>query len=214
MLFYLFHFTISFISTVLFSIIFNAPKRLLVACGFVGAIAWTIYQLTVDLEFGKVGASFLGSLILGLMSHTMSRRYKRPVIIFIVPGIIPLVPGGAAYQATRFLVSNDYTSAVNTFLEVTLISGAIAFGILVSEILYYLYTRIKQLYGKIKGKTYKNLTTWIIEFKGSNIMKNQLIDRLTRYTTIDTQSDPKSTTTPSTEKQWDLLHLLEKNYNN
>lgn len=60
------------------------------------------YQLTVDLEFGKVGASFLGSLILGLMSHTMSRRYKRPVIIFIVPGIIPLVPGGAAYQATRF----------------------------------------------------------------------------------------------------------------
>ena len=44
----------------------------------------------------------LGSLILGLMSHTMSRRYKRPVIIFIVPGIIPLVPGGAAYQATRF----------------------------------------------------------------------------------------------------------------
>ena len=36
------------------------------------------------------------------MSHTMSRSYKRPVIIFIVPGIIPLVPGGAAYQATRF----------------------------------------------------------------------------------------------------------------
>ena len=45
----------------------------------------------------------------------MSRRYKRPVIIFIVPGIIPLVPGGAAYEATRYLVSNNYTNAVNTF---------------------------------------------------------------------------------------------------
>ena len=44
---------------------------------------------------------------------------------------------------------------MNTFLEVTLISGAIAFGILVSEIIYYIYTRIKQSYGKIKGKTYK-----------------------------------------------------------
>lgn len=54
------------------------------------------------MQFGKVGATFLGSLILGLLSHTMSRRYKRPVIIFIVPGIIPLVPGGAAYEATRF----------------------------------------------------------------------------------------------------------------
>ena len=155
MLFYLFHFTISFISTVLFSIIFNAPKKLLVACGFVGAVAWTIYQFTVGMDLGKVGASFLGSLILGLMSHTMSRRYKRPVIIFIVPGIIPLVPGGAAYEATRYLVSNNYTYAVNTFLEVTLISGAIAFGILVSEIIYYIYTRIKQYYGQIKGKTYR-----------------------------------------------------------
>ncbi|MCC9117249.1 threonine/serine exporter family protein [Staphylococcus capitis] len=155
MLFYLFHFTISFISTVLFSIIFNAPKKLLVACGFVGAVAWTIYQFTVGMDLGKVGASFLGSLILGLMSHTMSRRYKRPVIIFIVPGIIPLVPGGAAYEATRYLVSNNYTYAVNTFIEVTLISGAIAFGILVSEIIYYIYTRIKQYYGKIKGKTYR-----------------------------------------------------------
>lgn len=83
MLFYLFHFTISFISTVLFSIIFNAPKRLLVACGFVGAVAWTIYQYTVDLDLGKVGAAFSGSLILGLLSHVMSRRYKRPVIILL-----------------------------------------------------------------------------------------------------------------------------------
>ncbi|MCJ1656909.1 threonine/serine exporter family protein [Staphylococcus sp. NRL 16/872] len=157
MLFYLFHFTISFISTCLFSIIFNAPKRLLLACGFVGAVAWTIYQYTVDMNLGKVGASFLGSLILGLLSHVMSRRYKRPVIIFIVPGIIPLVPGGTAYEATRFLVSNDYTHAVNTFLEVTLISGSIAFGILVAEILYYIYTRIKQFYDKIKGKTYKKI---------------------------------------------------------
>ncbi|SCS30023.1 peptidase T [Staphylococcus caeli] len=39
-------------------------------------------------------------------------------------------------------------------------------------------------------------------------MKQDLIDRLTRYVTIDTQSDPESTTTPSTEKQWDLLNLL------
>lgn len=41
-------------------------------------------------------------------------------------------------------------------------------------------------------------------------MKEQLIERLTRYAKIDTQSDAASDTTPSTEGQWDLLHLLEK----
>lgn len=40
-------------------------------------------------------------------------------------------------------------------------------------------------------------------------MKEQLINRLTRYVKIDTQSDPYSQTTPSTEKQWDLLKLLQ-----
>src|SRR5699024_5277430 len=128
--YYVLQFIISYLATMLFSVIFNAPRRLLLACGFVVAMGWIIYKVTLDLELGKVMASFLGSFILAIMSHTMSRRYKRPVIIFIVPGIIPLVPGGLAYEATRYLVSNQYTHAVNTFLEVTLISGAIAFGIL------------------------------------------------------------------------------------
>ena len=114
LLYYLAQFAISFIATTLFSIIFNAPRRLLFACGFVGAMGWTIYKFTVDMDLGKVMAAFLGSLILGIMSHTMSRHYKRPVIIFIVPGIIPLVPGGLAYEATRLLVTNQYTHAVNT----------------------------------------------------------------------------------------------------
>lgn len=46
--------------------------------------------------------------------------------------------------------------------------------------------------------------------KGASILKQQLIERLTRYVKIDTQADPNSDSTPSTEKQWDLILLLEK----
>ena len=41
-------------------------------------------------------------------------------------------------------------------------------------------------------------------------MNEILIERLTRYAKIDTQSNASSTSCPSTEGQWDLLHLLEK----
>lgn len=41
-------------------------------------------------------------------------------------------------------------------------------------------------------------------------MKETLIERLTRYAKIDTQSDATSTTCPTTAGQWDLLHVLEK----
>lgn len=40
-------------------------------------------------------------------------------------------------------------------------------------------------------------------------MKANIIDRLTRYVKINTQSNPNSDTTPSTDAQWDLLRLLE-----
>ena len=40
------------------------------------------------------------------------------------------------------------------------------------------------------------------------IAKQHIIDRFISYVTIDTESDPNSETTPSTEKQWDLAHAL------
>ena len=40
------------------------------------------------------------------------------------------------------------------------------------------------------------------------INKQHIIDRFISYVTIDTESDPKSNTTPSTEKQWDLANKL------
>lgn len=41
-------------------------------------------------------------------------------------------------------------------------------------------------------------------------MKEQLTERLIRYAKVDTQSDASSETTPSTSKQWDLLHMLKE----
>lgn len=41
-------------------------------------------------------------------------------------------------------------------------------------------------------------------------MKDRLIERLTRYVKFDTQSDAGSDSTPSTDKQWDLLKALKE----
>lgn len=40
------------------------------------------------------------------------------------------------------------------------------------------------------------------------IAKQHITNRFISYVTIDTESDPNSNTTPSTEKQWDLAHKL------
>src|SRR5690606_33528467 len=40
------------------------------------------------------------------------------------------------------------------------------------------------------------------------IDKQHIINRFISYVTIDTQSDPDSNTTPSTQKQWDLANII------
>ena len=40
--------------------------------------------------------------------------------------------------------------------------------------------------------------------------KNELAERLIRYTSIDSQSNEESFTTPSSKIQYDMLYLLEK----
>ena len=45
-------------------------------------------------------------------------------------------------------------------------------------------------------------------FEEIPVNMQHIIDRFIRYVTIDTQSDPTSETTPSTEKQWELAHAL------
>ena len=42
------------------------------------------------------------------------------------------------------------------------------------------------------------------------IQKQHLIDRFISYVTVDTESDPESKTTPSSEKQWNLANALVK----
>ncbi|RIL71391.1 threonine/serine exporter family protein [Staphylococcus devriesei] len=133
-MFWILNLLFSFMSSFFFCVIFDAPRRLYLSCGFVGAFGWMVYILFYHgFSIHTIYSSFLGSLALGLISHYMARRKKEPAIIFMVPGIIPLVPGGLAFDATKNLVLLEFGQAINTMLEVTLIAGGIALGLLFAD---------------------------------------------------------------------------------
>ncbi len=123
----------SFIATAAFGVIFNIPRESLIKCGLVGMFGWTVYILLTNEGFDAVFASLIASFTIAVISQVFAKRYKKPVIIFSVAGIIPLVPGGMAYDAMRHFVENDYNTAVAIGAKVTMISGAIAIGLVFSE---------------------------------------------------------------------------------
>lgn len=71
-----------------------------------------------------------------------------PIIIFITCGIIPLVPGGTAYEAMRHVVMNEYMEAQEFAFQAALVSGAIALGIISTEMADQVIQVIKNKFDK------------------------------------------------------------------
>jgi uncharacterized membrane protein YjjB (DUF3815 family) len=125
----------SFIAAAAFGIIFNAPKRSLIKCGVVGMFGWIIYIILVMYEYDTILATLVASFVVAVISQIFAKVYKAPVIIFSVAGVIPLVPGGIAYDAMRNFVENDYNAAINLAAKAFMISGSIAVGLIFSEVI-------------------------------------------------------------------------------
>ncbi|OEG13538.1 hypothetical protein BCR21_00670 [Enterococcus ureasiticus] len=128
------HCLFSYLSTVTFGIVTNVPRKVLNACGLTGAVGWMIYWSTKNLEAGAIFANFLGAIGIGLLSIYFSRRKKMPMTIFNIPSLVPLVPGGPAYQAVRSIVLGDYVSGIHFIIKVIMTAGAIAAGFMVTGI--------------------------------------------------------------------------------
>ncbi|MFD2305507.1 threonine/serine exporter family protein [Enterococcus termitis] len=136
------HILFSYLSTVTFGIVTNVPRKLLNACGITGVVGWMIFWSTKNLEAGAIFANFLGAIGIGLMSIFFSRRKKMPMTIFNIPSLVPLVPGGPAYQAVRSIVLGDYISGVHLIIKVIMTAGAIAAGFMVTGIVERLVKNI------------------------------------------------------------------------
>ena len=135
----------SFFATGAFGIIFNAPKESLVKCGLIGMGGWVIYYVIEDYSSDAIIATLGATFFVGIISLILAKYYKTPVIIFSVAGIIPLVPGGFAYDAMRNFVENDYNSAIGSAAKVLMLSGSIAFGLVFSEVINQVIRKIKQV---------------------------------------------------------------------
>ncbi len=140
----------SFIATAGFGFLFNAPKRMLIQCGLVGVGGWMTYTLMVSSGIDTIQATFFGGFSVSMISYALAKFYKMPIIIFIVAGLIPLVPGGTAYDAMRHVVSHEYAEAIPLALKAFIISGAIAMGLVFAEVFVRLIQQLLRLPGRMK----------------------------------------------------------------
>ena len=125
------HFIFAFMATVAFGILFQAPKKILVQGGLIGAIGWVTFTiLAKGMEYPSYLANFWATVAVQLLCEVSARIFKQPATVFNVPAIIPLVPGLGMYQGMRYIINNDYAYGSNIWMTTGLDACSIALGIM------------------------------------------------------------------------------------
>lgn len=126
------HFIYAFISTIGFSIIFNISRDSVVKSGLNGAIGWVIYTVLHQYFGSTIVGAFFGALSVGMLGEIFARFFKKPATIFIIPGIVPLVPGSGMYYTMLAITEKRFVDAANIGSETIFIAAAIASAIIIS----------------------------------------------------------------------------------
>ena len=130
-------FIFAFIATMAFAVLFQSPKKILLTDGLIGAVGWVVFiSLRDQMGYSSFYANFFGTLALALLSELSARIFKQPATVFVIPGIIPLVPGLGIYKGMFAVINNDYNGGMSILLTAITDSCAIAVGVMLVSSLF------------------------------------------------------------------------------
>lgn len=125
------HFFFSGAATIGFSVFLNAPFKSLLPAGITGGIGWAVYVYLFQISSNSIFSNFIAAVIVSFLSEILARKLKHPAILFVIPGIIPLVPGLGMYNTMLYLVQKNFEMGLSTGADTLFIGVAIALGVLV-----------------------------------------------------------------------------------
>ncbi|WP_026475779.1 threonine/serine exporter family protein [Alkaliphilus transvaalensis] len=120
------NFIYAFICTIGFAVIFNAPKKSLIKSGIAGGTGWIIYILSNEISQSAIVSTFIASLGIGLIGEFFATYYKNPITVYIIPGIIPLVPGYGLYYTMLSILENDFQKATTYGSDALMVAMSIS----------------------------------------------------------------------------------------
>jgi uncharacterized membrane protein YjjP (DUF1212 family) len=122
------------IGGVLYAIATSVPRRQVLFAGLAAAVGWAAFLGARHLGISTVAASAAAAVILGAGGRALAVRRRTHPFLFIVPGLMPLVPGLTTYQGVLAVVQR-HSGGQGTLLEAAGSALAIAAGVVAGQLL-------------------------------------------------------------------------------
>ena len=84
--------------------------------------------------FGKQASVLVAAVVIGVVGTLVGARLRRSALVFIVPGVLMLVPGSAGYNSVLQLVTDESISGIAAGFDTFITAISIAYGLMVSTV--------------------------------------------------------------------------------
>lgn len=135
----------AFLAVASFSMILELPRRFMAWYGTAGAVCWLVYLIARDAAGSKILGAFAASLAVAVFGHVLARLLKAPVTVFLIPGILPLVPGASIYNSVYYMIQDNRSQATYYLVETLQFAGAIAMAVFLVDSMFHLLRRKKKM---------------------------------------------------------------------
>lgn len=131
----------AFFATFFFSIIFNLSGKKIILTSLCGALGWLALLLAQNAKYSKTASFFIAAIVITIYSEILAKKFKTPVTTSLIPGLIPLVPGGGIYYTMYYIVSNEFLAARAKGMETLSITVAISVGIFLVSTFFQIFNK-------------------------------------------------------------------------
>lgn len=119
----------AFLGALGFSLLFRLHKKHLLLASLGGMLTWGVYLLTYHFLQSAFFANLIASVFAVFLAEVLAHWRKCPATLFVIPSIIPLVPGSTLYYAMSYAVQNNSEMASDYGRHLLTVALAIAAGI-------------------------------------------------------------------------------------
>jgi uncharacterized membrane protein YjjP (DUF1212 family) len=118
-----------------FAVLFHLQVRLALVAGAAAALGNVVRLVLLETGNQNLLATFVGALVVGLVGAAAAPRLHVSRIVLTIPGVIPMVPGVAAYTGLVELSAGNLLPALASGLDAALLIGALALGLAAARLL-------------------------------------------------------------------------------
>ena len=102
-----------------------------------GGIGWFLYSIIFYRWESIFISNMAASVFATLYSESMARYKKAPVVVFLLPCLIPLVPGGGLYYTMSYAVLKEMQQCRSFLSDTAEAAIGIAAGVIMASVLVH-----------------------------------------------------------------------------